>query len=132
MSRNGLSKSMEYHSWNSMRQRVRTNPRYAGLDHDPRWLGADGFAIFLAEMGKRPAGTSLDRIDNRRGYFKGNCQWATPAAQTANRSTSRLIMLDGQVVTFFRAVRLMHRLLKNEQATFHITTVTLPRRQARP
>lgn len=131
MSRGGMSKSMEYHSWNAMKQRVRSVPRYAAMSHDARWFAADGFAAFLADMGPRPPGTTLDRIENSQGYRKENCRWATPEVQTANRSVSRLILFDGQVMTFFRAVRLMHKMLQRNEATYHVSTVSLPRATAR-
>lgn len=54
-----------------------------GLDIDPRWLAS--FADFLADMGERPAGMTLDRIDNDRGYWPGNCRWATNITQRRNR-----------------------------------------------
>jgi hypothetical protein len=64
-----------------------------GITVDPKWKTLDGF---ISEMGDRPSGTSLDRIDNSKGYYKENCRWATRTTQNRNRSTARFITLDGQ------------------------------------
>ena len=47
-----------------------------------RWLKFDNF---YADMGDRPLGRSLDRIDNNLGYFKENCRWATTLEQSRNK-----------------------------------------------
>ena len=44
-----------------------------------------GFTTFLADMGIRPKGKTLDRENPLLGYFPGNCRWATPKQQTENR-----------------------------------------------
>ena len=53
-----------------------------GITCDPRWAL---FVNFLADMGERPDGTSLDRIDPDGNYEPGNCRWATKEEHLANK-----------------------------------------------
>jgi len=90
----GMSKAPEYHSWSSMIQRC-TNPNHG------RWkdYGGRGIAVcerwktfenFLADMGPRPLGTSIDRFPDPDGnYEPGNCRWATAKMQRANQRPRR-------------------------------------------
>jgi hypothetical protein len=84
-----------YHTWQGMIQRC-TNPNAPAYEdygargitiEDERWYD---FVNFLEDMGCRPEGRTLDRIDFNRGYCKQNCRWATPAEQTANRCGTKL------------------------------------------
>jgi hypothetical protein len=70
------------------------NYRDRGITVCARWVGPDGFINFLADMGERPPGLTLDRIDNDGGYEPGNCRWATWVQQAKNRRT-RLQMRQG-------------------------------------
>lgn len=79
--------SPTYNSWRNMRDRCAPGGKYHGrVAVCERWRS---FGAFLADMGERPPGTTLDRIDNDRGYEPRNCRWATPLVQANNRRPAR-------------------------------------------
>lgn len=86
-----------YRSWASMNRRVKHRPEYAGVSVDAAWR--DSFVRFLEDMGERPTGTTIDRIDGTKGYYKENCRWATPTQQTRNRRTTRRFTIGGETKT---------------------------------
>ena len=92
-------KSDTYRCWRSMMQRCyrvkeKSFPRYGGrgITVCDRW---HDFANFLADMGERPNGKELDRIDNSNGYGPENCRWATRTQQVRNRDITRIIECNG-------------------------------------
>lgn len=79
------------------------NLKYA--DYGGRGIGVcdrwRDFENFLADMGERPPGTSLDRIDNDRGYAPGNCRWATRRDQMANQRRSFRVSYGGEEMCLY-------------------------------
>jgi hypothetical protein len=86
--------SPTYHSWQAMLARCRYEHRDAERKYAGRGIGVcERWAVFenfLADMGERPAGMTLDRADNNKGYEPGNCRWASPVDQARNRRNARL------------------------------------------
>jgi len=87
----GYSGTPTYMSWIGMKGRC----NYPESHKDYKSYGGKGisyceewssFVGFLKDMGERPTGRTLDRINSDRGYYKGNCRWATNEEQALNRS----------------------------------------------
>lgn len=89
-----------YFCWQDMRKRcsspsMKSYKYYGGrgIHVCKRW---ESFKNFLADMGEKPAGTSLDRIDNDGNYEPSNCRWSTASMQQRNKRNNRFLTLNGE------------------------------------
>ena len=81
-----------YQSWYCMKCRCddpeRKHYGAAGVTYPARW---SHFDTFLRDMGPRPTGCTLDRIDSSKDYSPDNCRWASQATQSANKRNMKTI-----------------------------------------
>ena len=131
----GRTGSKAYSTWCNMRRRC-SDPssseyaRYGGRGITVCTTWSNSFEVFLADMGEPPsADHSIDRIDNGGGYEPSNCRWASKKEQANNRSSNRLLSLDGKTQTLAQWCEQigmspagMHRRLKNWPIERALTT----------
>lgn len=93
--------SPEYITWSGMLSRCfspknKDYPRYGGrgIDVCSRWRHS--FENFCGDMGHRPDGKTLDRIDVNGDYSADNCRWATPKEQGRNRRNNVVYTINGK------------------------------------
>lgn len=99
----GMEGTRTYEAWSGMIQRC-TNPkcefwdRYGGrgIKVCARWRNS--FQAFYADMGKKPTGLTLERIDRDSNYEPGNCKWAGQKEQAFNRRSTIVITRDGRTM----------------------------------
>ena len=94
------SASPTYCSWQAMKSRCCDTGDQAygqyggrGITVCDRWMHFEGF---LEDMGIRPDGTSLDRLNTDGPYDPRNCRWATPSQQQRNRRCNQMVQCNGE------------------------------------
>jgi hypothetical protein len=106
--RHGMTGTSTFYSWIEMRRRCYAKHRKEyknyggrGIEVCNEWL--DSFEKFFLDMGERPYGHTLDRIDNNGPYSKTNCTWATYKQQGRNTRFNLLVTVNGQDITIAEA-----------------------------
>lgn len=100
----GMSKTSTYQSWENMKNRCNANSvmhrnckeSYDGVTICEKWLKFEGF---WEDMGEKPKGTSIDRVDGAKGYYKENCKWSTRKEQQNNLRSNVRIEFRGRIET---------------------------------
>lgn len=110
----------EYRCWKTIKTRCynlkhHEYHRYGGrgIRVCDRWLNS--FENFLADMGARPPEHQINRLDNDGDYSPENCHWTTDPIQRRNKSTTKLITLDGEEQCLVDWLRI----LKVPKATYY-------------
>lgn len=96
----GMSDTREFKNWLLMIDRCtnKNNKRWnryggRGIKVCARWLD---FSLFYADMGNKPKGLTIERINNDGNYEPGNCRWATPTEQQRNKRSNRILEAFGR------------------------------------
>lgn len=109
--RHGLSKTRLYWAWSKMIDRCKNKKlkQYddyggRGITVCERWLS---FENFYADMGDRPSGMMLERVDNDGNYEPSNCRWATREEQNRNRRNNSYIEYQGKRIQVTECARIL-------------------------
>lgn len=99
----GMTRTPTYRSWQAMRQRCNYKGSIGYETYGGRGIKVckewDSFEVFLSDMGERPDGKTLDRVDPNGDYCKNNCRWISRKEQNRNRRDNRCFEFQGALRT---------------------------------
>jgi hypothetical protein len=102
-----------------------------GIKVCARWRGPKGFENFKKDMGYRPPGMSLDRIDSNKDYSPRNCRWSTKTMQAAGMRRARVLDFNGKRQTvnmWAKELGMSHRALSRRLRIMSVEeALTLPK-----
>ena len=92
--KHGMARTPTYECWKGMKQRCYQPSAASYKSHGARGITVcdrwrNSFELFLEDMGTRPDGLTLDRIDNNGNYEPANCKWSTPKEQGNNKRNNK-------------------------------------------
>lgn len=107
--RNGVRTSV-YRAWDSMISRCYLVSQDSYEEYGGRGITVCGswrnsFEQFLSDMGEKPRGWSMDRIDPEGNYEPQNCRWASPITQANNKRNNKTITYNGKTQTIAQWAR---------------------------
>jgi hypothetical protein len=112
LKKHGMTNTPTYHIWVGMRQRCFNSKSKSfagyggrGITVCSRWIKKDGFRNFLTDLGEKPKGYSLHRIDNDGDYTPKNCIWASPKIQRSH-------WISKDVIRFLKSKNLYNEFIK--------------------
>ena len=101
-----MTQTKEQTAFSAMRHRIlQISPSYKkryggtiydGMELQEEWKSSKGFSDFYEHIGPSPEGTMLDRIDNSKGYIKGNIRWSDLSTSNKNKRNARMITAFGE------------------------------------
>lgn len=94
-----------YRSWQAMHQRVKADPHYQEIEICSDWYS---FSDFYRDMGDRPEGMTIERLDGTKGYEPSNCVWADRLTQATNTVNTRFVTINNETHSINEWCRIMN------------------------
>jgi hypothetical protein len=91
-----------------------------GIKVCKRWQGPTGFKHFVADMGIRPEGYTIERVNNNRGYSPKNCIWATLSTQSLNKRLASVNTSGYVGVHWYKAVNMWSAYIDHKRKRKHL------------